>query len=129
MPRIAGVNLPLNKRVDIGLTYIFGIGRVLSNKILVQAQISPDIRIKDLKQEEINKLHEIIEKGYKIEGDLKREILLNIKRLKEIGSFRGSRLAKCLPSRGQRSKTNARTVKGNVRRTMGSGRKRGAEKT
>jgi small subunit ribosomal protein S13 len=129
MPRIVGINLPSNKRVEIGLTYIFGIGQSLSRKILAQAQVNPDIRIKNLKDEETNRLQEIIEKNYKVEGELKREILSNIKRLKETGSYRGSRHIKGLPVRGQRTKTNTRTVRGNVRRTVGSGRRRAAEKT
>ena len=129
MPRIASVNLPLNKRVEVGLTYIFGIGQNLANKILVQAQVNPDIRIKNLKEEEVNRLQEIIEKNYRVEGELKREILSNIKRLKEIGCYRGSRHSKGLPARGQKTKTNTRTVRGNVRRTVGSGKRKSAEKT
>lgn len=129
MARIAGVNLPNNKRIEIGLTYIFGIGLSLSKKILKEAQINPDIRVKDLKEKEVEKLKEIIEKNYKVEGELRREVLMNIKRLKEINCYRGIRHAKRLPVRGQRTKTNTRTVRGNVRRTMGSGRKSAAEKT
>ena len=119
MARIAGINLPNEKRVEIGLTYIFGIGRNLSNEILKTAGIGPDTKVKDLTEQQVNKLRETIEKNYKVEGELKREILLNIKRLKEIDSYRGSRHAKNLPVRGQRTKTNSRTVRGNVRRTMG----------
>ncbi len=129
MARIAGITLPKEKRVEIGLTYIFGIGNSLANQILKEGSISPDKRVKDLTEEEVNKLREIIEKKYKVEGELKREVLLNIKRLKEIDSYRGSRHAKKLPVRGQRTKTNTRTVRGNVRRTMGSGRKSAAQKT
>ncbi len=129
MARIAGTTLPNDKRVEIGLTYIFGIGRNLSNKILDEAKINPNLRIKDMKENEINLLREIIEKNYKVEGDLKREVLLNIKRLKEINSYRGSRHSKRLPLRGQRTKTNTRTVRGNVRRTMGSGKKPTSQKT
>lgn len=129
MARIAGVTLPKDKRVEIGLTYIFGIGRNLSNQILKEAGVNPDTRVQNLKDEEANRLREIIEKKYRVEGELKREILLNIKRLKEIDSYRGSRHAKKLPVRGQRTKTNTRTVRGNVRRTMGSGRKPSAQKT
>ncbi|OGY44345.1 MAG: 30S ribosomal protein S13 [Candidatus Buchananbacteria bacterium RIFCSPHIGHO2_02_FULL_38_8] len=129
MARIAGINLPNEKRVEIGLTYIFGIGRNLSNEILKTAGIGPDTKVKDLTEQQVNKLRETIEKNYKVEGELKREILLNIKRLKEIDSYRGSRHAKNLPVRGQRTKTNSRTVRGNVRRTMGSGRKPTAQKT
>lgn len=127
--RIAGVILPHNKRIEIALTYIYGIGRPLANKILAAAQVNPDTRTQDLKEEEIHKLREIIEKNYKTEGDLKREIIGNIKRLKEIGCYRGIRHAKGLPVRGQRTRTNSRTVRGNVRRTMGSGRKPPAQKT
>lgn len=129
MARIAGVTLPKEKRVQIGLTYIFGIGRALSNNILNQAKIDPNVRVKNLTEEQVNRLREIIEKTQKVEGELKREILLNIKRLKEIGSYRGLRHARHLPARGQRTKTNSRTVRGNVRRTMGSGRKPAAQKT
>ena len=128
MPRIAGVNIPDNKRIEIALTYVFGIGRTLSNKILVQAKIDPNIRANKLTPEEVNRLKEIIEKGYKVEGDLRRERMMNVKRLKDIGCYRGSRHVKGLPVRGQRTKTNTRTVRGNVRKTMGSGR-RAVEKT
>lgn len=129
MARIAGVNLPANKRTEIGLTYIFGIGRTLTKKILTETGINPDTRIKDLKESEVEKLKAVIEKKYKVEGELKREILMNIKRLKEVGCYRGIRHIKHLPVRGQRTKTNTRTVRGNVRKTMGSGRKSAAEKT
>jgi small subunit ribosomal protein S13 len=128
MARIAGVNLPPNKRVEIGLTYIFGIGRSLSNKILTQAKIDRDKKIKDLTEKEVELLKSIIERNYKVEGELRREISSNIKRLKEIGCYRGVRHAKHLPVRGQRTKTNSRTVRGNVRRTMGSGRRPPAKK-
>lgn len=129
MTRIAGVNLPLDKRIEIGLTYIFGIGQSLARKILAQAQINPDIRAAKLSEEEVNRLREIVEKNLKTEGELKREILLNIKRLKEIGCYRGLRHVKNLPVRGQRTKTNSRTVRGNVRRTMSSGKRKAADKT
>jgi len=129
MARIAGVNLPANKRIEIGLSYIFGIGRNFSNKILKEAQIDPNTRVKDLKEAEVGRLRQIIEKDYKVEGELRREILMNIKRLKEINCYRGIRHIKHLPVRGQRTKTNTRTVRGNVRKTMGSGRKTSAEKT
>ncbi len=129
MVRIAGVNLPSNKRIEIGLTYIFGIGRSLSNKILKEAQVNPDTRVKDLKEEEVSRLREIIEKQYKVEGDLRREIISNIKRLKEIGAYRGIRHSKHLPVRGQRTRTNTRTVRGNVRRTVGSGKRKAPAKT
>jgi small subunit ribosomal protein S13 len=128
MPRIAGINIPDNKRIEIALTYIHGIGRSLCNKILAQARINPDIKANKLSLEEVNRLREIIEKGYRVEGDLRREKMMNIKRLKDIGSYRGIRHIKGLPVRGQRTKTNTRTVRGNVRKTMGSG-KRALEKT
>lgn len=112
MARIAGVDLPREKRVEIGLTYIFGIGRPVSNRILADTGISPDTRVKDLTDSEINKLRESIDKDFKVEGDLRREIALNIKRLMEIGCYRGRRHRMGLPVRGQRTKTNARTRKG-----------------
>jgi len=127
--RIAGVTLPQNKRVEIGLTYVFGIGRSLSKEILEQATINVDTLVKDLKEEEVAKLRQLIEKNYKIEGELRREVLTNIKRLKEVGSYRGYRHGRNLPVRGQKTKTNTRTAKGNVRKTMGSGRKPAAQKT
>jgi len=123
MPRIVGVNLPEKKHIEIALTYIYGIGRSLSGKILLQAGIKPSTKAKDLTPEEINKLKEIIEKSYKVEGEAKRVKLMDIKRLKDIGTWRGSRHIKGLPVRGQRTKTNTRTVRGNVRKTVGSGRK------
>lgn len=123
MPRIAGINIPDQKPIIIALTHIYGIGLPLSRKILFESKISPQARAKDLTPEEINRLKEIIEKRYKIEGELKREIITNIKRLKDIGSWRGLRHIRGLPTRGQRTKTNTRTVRGNVRKTVGSGRK------
>jgi small subunit ribosomal protein S13 len=123
MPRIAGVEIPENKKIWIALTYIYGIGRSLSWKILREAKVNPELRAKELKPEEVNKLKEIIEKKYKVEGDLRREKLMNIKRLKDIGCWRGIRHIKGLPVRGQRTRTNTRTVRGNVRKTVGSGRK------
>lgn len=129
MARIAGVNLPNNKRVEYALTYVYGIGLSKAKLILTEANIDMNIRAQDLSEQQVNKLREIIEKGHRVEGDLKREVLLNIKRLKEIGSYRGSRHTKGLPSRGQKTRTNTRTVRGNVRRTMGSGRKASAQKT
>jgi small subunit ribosomal protein S13 len=129
MPRIAGINIPNDKRVEIALTYIYGIGKTTSNKILEQASIDKNIRIKDLSNEDLNKLRNVIEKSYKIEGDLRREILLNIKRLKEIKSYRGSRHSKGLPARGQRTKTNSRTRRGNKRGLATSGKKPIAQKT
>jgi small subunit ribosomal protein S13 len=129
MARIAGVNLPKEKRVEIGLTYIFGIGRASSKIILKEAGINPDTRVNKLPESEVNKLRTIIEGKFKVEGHLKREILTNIKRLKETGSYRGSRHAKRLPVRGQRTKTNSRSVRGNIRKTMASGRKPTTQKT
>ena len=123
MPRIAGVNLPEQKRIEIALTYIYGIGLALSRKILDKAGISSSLRAFKLSPEEVSKLREIIEKKYKIEGRLRREIMMNIKRLKDIGSFRGIRHIKGLPVRGQGTRTNTRTVRGNVRKTIGSGRR------
>jgi small subunit ribosomal protein S13 len=123
MPRIAGVEIPENKKIWIALTYIYGIGRSLSWKILREAKVNPELRAKELKPEEVNKLKEIIEKRYKVEGDLRKEKLMNIKRLKDIGCWRGIRHIKGLPVRGQRTRTNTRTVRGNVRKTVGSGRK------
>ena len=128
MPRIAGVNIPDNKKIEIALTYIYGVGRSLSNRILNQAKIDPNVRANQLSPKQINDLREIVEKSYKIEGELRQEKMLNIKRLKEIGSYRGSRHSKKLPVRGQRTKTNTRTVRGNVRKTIGSGRRK-LEKT
>ena len=118
MPRLVGVDIPKEKRVEIALTYIFGIGRPLSNKILKIANISPDKRAKDLNEEEIARLSSIIQKDYKVEGDLRREISANIKRFIDIGSYRGLRHRRGLPVRGQRTKTNARTRKG-PRKTVG----------
>ncbi|HEX3029056.1 MAG TPA: 30S ribosomal protein S13, partial [Clostridia bacterium] len=112
MARIAGVDLPREKRAEIGLTYIFGIGRVKSNEILAKTGINPDTRIRDLTDDEISRLREMIDKEYKVEGDLRREIALNIKRLIEIGCYRGRRHRMGLPVRGQKTKTNARTRKG-----------------
>lgn len=123
MARIAGVDLPRDKRVEIGLTYIFGIGRKTSNKILVAAGINPDTRIKDLTEEEINSLRKVIDTKYQVEGDLRREVSLNIKRLKEIRCYRGIRHIKGLPVRGQKTKTNARTRKG-PKRTVGRKKKK-----
>ena len=118
MARIAGVDLPRDKRVEIGLTYIFGIGRATSNKILAQVGINPDTRVKDLTEAEINNLRSVIDNEYMVEGDLRRDVALNIKRLMEIGSYRGLRHRRGLPVRGQNSKTNARTRKG-PKKTVG----------
>ena len=112
MARIAGVDLPRDKRVEIGLTYIFGIGRKTSNNILAATGINPDIRVKDLSEDDVSALREYIDKNYTIEGDLRRNVALNIKRLVEVGCYRGVHHRKGLPVRGQRTKTNARTRKG-----------------
>jgi small subunit ribosomal protein S13 len=120
--RIAGIDLPRDKRVEIALTYIFGIGRPTSNKILQATGINPDTRVRDLTEDEVSKLRDYIEKNLKVEGDLRREISLNIKRLIEIGSYRGIRHRRGLPVRGQRTKTNARTRKG-PRRTVANKKK------
>lgn len=122
MARIAGVDLPREKRVEIGLTYIYGIGRVSSNKILAAAQVNPDTRVRELTDEEVKKISEIIEKNYMVEGDLRREVAMNIKRLQEIGCYRGIRHRKGLPVRGQKTKTNARTRKG-PKRTVANKKK------
>jgi small subunit ribosomal protein S13 len=128
--RIAGVNIPNDKRIEIALTYIHGIGRTRSIKILAEAKVDKNIRVKDLKEAEANILREIVEKKYTVEGDLRREVQSNIKRLREIGCYRGLRHGKHLPVRGQRTKTNSRTVRGNKRVTMGSGKsKAGLQKT
>jgi len=123
MARIAGVDLPREKRVEIGLTYIFGIGRPKANEILAKTGVNPDTRIRNLTDDEISRLREIIDKEYKVEGDLRREIALNIKRLIEIGCYRGRRHRMGLPCRGQRTKTNARTRKG-PKKTVGVQRKK-----
>ena len=112
MARIAGVDLPREKRIEIGLTYIFGIGRKSANDILAATGVDPDIRVKDLTEDDATKLREYIDKNYEVEGDLRRNVALNIKRLVEIGCYRGLRHRKGLPVRGQRTKTNARTRKG-----------------
>lgn len=127
--RIAGFTLPSNKRIETALTYLYGIGLSLAKKTLKELKISPDTRTKDLKEDEANRLREYVEKNFRVEGDLHREVLSNVKRLKEIGCYCGLRHAKGLPVRGQRTKTNSRTVRGNVRRTMGSGRKPATQKT
>ena len=129
MPRIAGVSIPDNKRIAIAITYIYGVGNSLSKKILAETKIDPNKKAQDLTAEELNSLKEAIEKNNKIEGDLRRQVMVNIKRLKDIGTWRGTRHTKKLPVRGQRTKTNTRTVRGNVRKTMGSGRKPAATPT
>lgn len=127
--RISGVSLPDTKRAEIALTSIYGIGRSLSRRILQELKINFNTKIKDLAAPEEQALRNYIEKNLKVEGELKRHVLLTIKHLKEVGSYRGSRHAKHLPVRGQRTKTNSRTVRGNIRRTAGSGRRSAAEKT
>lgn len=128
MARIEGVDLPRNKRVEIGLTYIYGIGLPSSHKILQATNVSPDTRIKDLTDAEVTLLRDYISQNYKVEGDLRREVQLNIKRLIEIGSYRGLRHRRNLPVRGQRTRTNSRTRKGPKKTVAGRGRRRGAKK-
>ena len=123
MARIAGVDIPREKRVEIALTYVFGIGRPTSQKILAQTNINPDTRVRDLTEEQVNRLREVIDRRYKVEGDLRREVALNIKRLIEIGSYRGLRHRRNLPVRGQRTKTNARQRRG-PKKTVGVRRKK-----
>ena len=129
MPRIAGIIIPDQKQIQFALTYIYGIGQSLSRKILKEAQISSSKKASELTTQEIAKLKEIIEKNCKIEGELKRQVLMNVKRLKDVGSWRGLRHIKGLPVRGQKTRTNTRTVRGNVRKTVGSGRKQAATPT
>jgi small subunit ribosomal protein S13 len=128
MARIEGVDLPRNKRVEIGLTYLFGVGRPRANEILAATGVNPDIRVKDLTDSDVNLLREFITSHYKVEGDLRREVQLNIKRLVEIGCYRGLRHRRNLPARGQRTRTNARTRKGPKKTVAGRGRRRGATK-
>jgi len=128
MLRIAGVNLPIDKKIKIALTYIFGIGRTTALMILKQAKINPETVAKDLKEEEVERIKEIVEKNFKVEGALRAEIASNIKRLKDIGSFRGLRHIKNLPVRGQRTRSNARTKRGK-KVTMATARKVASEKT
>jgi small subunit ribosomal protein S13 len=122
--RIAGVDLPKNKRTEIALTYIYGIGRTSSQQILDQAEINPSVRVKDLTEEDATRLRVIIDREYKVEGDLRREVTQNIKRLQEIGSYRGLRHRRGLPARGQRTRTNARTKRGSRRTVAGKRRSR-----
>jgi small subunit ribosomal protein S13 len=123
MARIAGVDIPREKRVEISLTYVFGIGLPTSQKILAQTNINPDTRVRDLTEEQVNRLRELIDRRYKVEGDLRREVALNVKRLIEIGSYRGVRHRRNLPVRGQRTKTNARQRRG-PKKTVGVRRKK-----
>ena len=123
MARIAGVDIPREKRVEVSLTYIFGIGLPTSQRILTQTNINPDTRVRDLTEDQVNRLRELIDRRYKVEGDLRREVALNVKRLQEIGSYRGLRHRRNLPVRGQRTKTNARQRRG-PRKTVGARRKK-----
>ena len=127
MARIAGINIPLNKRVEIGLTYVYGIGRPTSNEILAQLGIEPDRKVRDLTDDEVSKLRDIIDRDYVVEGDLRRERSQNIKRLMEIGCYRGIRHRRGLPVRGQNTKTNARTRKG-PKRMQVAGKKKAGKK-
>lgn len=128
MPRIAGVDVPVNKQSWVSLQYIYGIGNSQSHKILAQAEIAPDTKMKDLTEEEVNRLREIIDKQYRVEGELRKEVNFNIKRLIEIGSYRGLRHRHGLPVRGQRSRTNARTKRGPRKTVAGRGQRRGMAK-
>lgn len=128
MARIEGVDLPRNKRVEIALTYIYGIGPTRAQQILTGTNVNPDIRIKDLSENEVNAMRDFISKNYKVEGDLRREVQMNIKRLVEIGCYRGLRHRRNLPAHGQRTRTNARTAKGPKKTVAGRGRRRGATK-
>lgn len=122
MARIAGVTLP-NKRIEVAITYVYGIGRTTAKKILADLKLDPNRRMNDLSDEEVGKLRDTIERTFKVEGELRRDVMANIKRLKEISSYRGVRHVRNLPARGQRTRTNSRTVRGNTRRTMGSGKR------
>lgn len=123
MARIAGVTLPNNKRTVIALQYIYGVGETTAKKALAATKVDGNVRVKDLSEADVNALRTLLEKGYKLEGDLKRDVLSNIKRLKDIGSYRGTRHTKRLPVRGQRTRTNSRSIRGNVRKTTGSGKR------
>ena len=128
MARIEGVDLPRNKRVEVGLTYLYGIGPTRAQDILAQTKVNPDTRIKDLSEADVQAIREYISKHYKVEGDLRREVQMSIKRLIEIGSYRGMRHRRNLPVRGQRTRTNSRTRKGTKKTVAGRGRRRGAKK-
>ncbi|HCM36864.1 MAG TPA: 30S ribosomal protein S13 [Candidatus Wildermuthbacteria bacterium] len=123
MPRLVGVAIPDNKQIGVSLTYIYGIGLSLSRKILREAGVDETRKASSITPDELNKIKEIIEKNYRTEGELRREIMMNVRRLRDIGSWRGSRHARHLPVRGQRTRTNSRTIRGNVRKTVTSGRK------
>ncbi len=128
MPRVAGVDIPVNKQAWISLQYIYGIGSSLSRRILTQAEVTPDTKVKDLSEEEVNKIREIIDKQYRVEGELRKEVNFNVKRLIEIGSYRGLRHRHGLPVKGQRTRTNARTKRGPKKTVAGRGQKRGMAK-
>ena len=128
MARIAGVDIPKDKRVEVSLRYIFGIGPTSSRRILAQTGISPDVKVKDLTDDEVNRIREAIDKGYRVEGDLRKEINFNIKRFIDIGCYRGFRHRRGLPVHGQRTKTNARTKRGSRKTVAGRGRRRGVSK-
>ena len=127
--RIVGTNIPDSKKIEYALAYVYGIGIPAAKRLVASAKIPPQKRAQELLPEEINRLRELIEKNYRIEGELRRELMMNIKRLKDIGSYRGLRHIRGLPVRGQRTKTNSRTRRGNVRKTMGSGRRPAASPT
>ncbi|MEA5079318.1 MAG: 30S ribosomal protein S13 [Anaerolineaceae bacterium] len=128
MARIEGVDLPRNKRVEVALTYIFGIGPTRASEVISETRVNPDTRVKDLTETEVGALREYIGKNFKVEGDLRREVQMNIKRLIEIGCYRGMRHRRNLPAHGQRTRTNARTAKGPKKTVAGRGRRRGAAK-
>jgi len=128
MARIAGVDIPKDKRVEVSLRYIFGIGPTASRRILEQTGISPDVKVRDLTDDEVNRIREVIDKGYRVEGDLRKEINFNIKRFIDIGCYRGFRHRRGLPVHGQRTKTNARTKRGARKTVAGRGRRRGVSK-
>ena len=128
MARIEGVDLPRNKRVEVGLTYLFGIGPTRAQAILKHTKVNPDTRVKDLSEADVAAIREYVSKNYKVEGDLRREVQMSIKRLIEIGSYRGMRHRRNLPARGQRTRTNSRTRKGTKKTVAGRGRRRGAKK-
>jgi len=128
MARIEGVDLPRSKRIEVGLTYIYGIGSTRAHAILVATKVSPDTRVKDLTENEVSALRDFIGKNYKVEGDLRRDVQMNIKRLVEIGCYRGQRHRRSLPVHGQRTRTNSRTRKGPKKTVAGRGRRRGAAK-
>ena len=128
MARIEGVDLPRNKRIEVALTYIFGIGPTRASQIIKESRVNPDIRVKDLTEVEVGAIRDFITKNYKVEGDLRREVQMNIKRLVEIGCYRGMRHRRNLPAHGQRTRTNARTAKGPKKTVAGRGRRRGGKK-